>query len=130
MNTDVKKAKLIIKENDYQTLSMLVKSIETETAERLEEELERASVFQDAEMPKDVVAMNSTVHYLDLETNKQSTITLVYPPDVDIEKARVSVLAPIGAALIGLRVGQEIAWPMPQGNVKRIKVVEVKNESL
>jgi regulator of nucleoside diphosphate kinase len=69
--------------------------------------------------------MNSDVVYEDVETGARRSVRVVYPKDSDAASGRVSVLAPIGAALLGLRVGQEIDWRVPTG-VKRIRVAEVR----
>lgn len=117
---------LIMTENDYTKLSAIVANVETKTAEQLELELDRAKVVQENEIPKDVVAMNSVVKFMDIENNQESTMTLVYPNDANIDENKVSILAPVGAALIGLRVGQTIDWPLPNGTTKHLKVIEVK----
>lgn len=118
---------LTMTENDYTKLSALVANVSTKTAEQLELELDRAKIVQENEIPKDVVAMNSVVKFIDMENNQESTMTLVYPNDANIDENKVSILAPVGAALIGLRVGQTIDWPLPNGTTKHLKVVEVKN---
>ncbi|MFN3454460.1 MAG: nucleoside diphosphate kinase regulator [Pseudobdellovibrio sp.] len=114
--------KIIITETDYQKISSLVYALETETTKLLEGELDRAEIVEDEALPKDVVAMNSIVKFKDLEDNSESSVTLVYPHEANIELNKVSVLAPIGAALIGLRVGETINWPMPNGKKKSLKV--------
>lgn len=122
---------LILKESDYLKLSALaagtkLQTLETEvTIRQLEEELGRAALVSPEALPPDVVAMNSTVKYEDLESKKQATVTLVYPHDANLSENKVSVLAPVGAALIGLRVGQEIRWAFPGGREKRLKVLQV-----
>jgi regulator of nucleoside diphosphate kinase len=68
--------------------------------------------------------MNSKVTYEDVKSGKRQTVRLVYPRDANVSKDRISVFAPLGSALLGLREGQEIEWTMP-GGVRRIKVVEV-----
>ena len=117
--------KLILTQADFQQLTSLIKSANPETAELLEEELSRASVVANGELPEDVVCMNSQVRFEDLETGKESMITLVYPHDVNIGENKISVLAPVGLALIGLRVGQVIKWPVPNRKEKRFKVLSV-----
>ncbi len=123
--TNVEQENLIMAETDYVKLSALVAGTSLEIARRLEEELGRASVVPEAELPRDVVAMNSTVKYEEIGAGKQATVTLVYPHDANLEENKVSVLAPVGAALIGLRKGQEIRWAFPGGKEKRLKVLEV-----
>ena len=124
-----KEAQLIITETDFEKLTALVNINRSETSELLEVELSRATVVADDKLPKDVVAMNSTVNYTDVETKKSSVLTLVYPHDASIEEKKVSVLAPMGSALIGLKVGQTIQWPMPNGNTKKVKVTSVSHNN-
>lgn len=124
-----KEAQLIITETDFEKLTSLVNINRSETSELLEVELSRATVVPDDKLPKDVVAMNSTVKYTDVESKKDSVLTLVYPHDASIEEKKVSVLAPMGSALIGLKVGQTIQWPMPNGNTKKIKVTSVSHDN-
>jgi regulator of nucleoside diphosphate kinase len=116
---------VILTKADYEKLSSLLMSAKPEIAELLEEELGRASIVSDGELPRDVVSMNSKVSFKDLDTGKELIITLVYPHDADIGENKISILAPIGAALIGLRVGQVIRWPVPSGKEKRLQVVAV-----
>ncbi|PTL79467.1 nucleoside diphosphate kinase regulator [Vitiosangium sp. GDMCC 1.1324] len=94
-------------------------------AEALEAELGRALVVAPTEVPPDVVTMNSRVVYLDEQSNQTREVTLSYPREASVAEGRVSVLAPIGAALLGLSVGQAIDWPLPGGNHKRLRIVAV-----
>ena len=87
-------------------------------------ELRRARVVPRSQIPPDVVTMNSTVRLRDLETGEEETYTLVYPEQADIEADRLSVLAPVGTALLGYRSGDVIEWPVPAG-VRRFRVEEV-----
>jgi regulator of nucleoside diphosphate kinase len=87
-------------------------------------ELRRARVVPRAEIPPDVVTMGSTVRLRDLETGEDETYTLVYPDEADIEEDKLSVLAPVGTALLGYRAGDVVEWPVPVG-VRRIRVEEV-----
>lgn len=116
---------LIIAQSDYQKLTALLHAANNEGVDLLEEELSRASIVADDQLPKDVVSMNSTVKFTDLDTGYETVITLVFPHDADIEQSKISVLAPIGSALIGLRVGQKIEWPILNGKAKNLKVVSV-----
>lgn len=118
---------IILAEPDYVKLSALVAGTSLEIARQLEEELGRASVVAPEALPRDVVGMNSTVKYEEVGSGKQVTVTLVYPHDANLEENKVSVLAPVGAALIGLRTGQEIRWAFPGGKEKRLKVLEVSH---
>lgn len=117
--------KIYVTEKDYMRLKNLLDTIQNEEFEDLEIELDRASVLSDAEVPHDLITMNSTVRYLNLQDNKESTITLVYPKDANSSEGKISVLAPLGSALIGLRVGQEINWMFPDGKTKTLRILEV-----
>lgn len=97
---------------------------EPECLENLKNELARAQVVAPQEIPPDVVTMNSTVRLTDLETNEEDTYTLAFPSDADIGSGRISVLAPIGTAILGYRVGDTLTWSVPQGQ-RRLRIDEV-----
>lgn len=115
---------ITLSEHDFARLSALVNS-GNPLAETLEGELERASVLPADKMPPDVVRMYSTVRYRNTASDQNTSVTLVYPGEANINAAKVSVLAPIGAALIGLQVGQSIDWALPNAKSVRLEVVEV-----
>lgn len=98
-------------------------------ADQLEFELDRARVLPLEEVPEDVVVMNSDVEYEDVATRQRRRLHLVYPPDADSDAGRVSILAPLGCALLGLRAGQEIDWKMP-GGLRRVRVLAVTREKI
>lgn len=97
-----------------------------EACEALEAELDRADVVPSERVPGDVVTMNSTVTYLDPAAGSTQEVTLVYPQNADFAQGKISILAPIGMALLGLRVGQSLDWPLPDGRVKTVKVTAIK----
>lgn len=90
----------------------------------LRRQLEHAEVVASAEIPADVVTMNSQVRVRDLGSGKVTVYTLVFPRDADFSRNRISILAPIGTALLGLRVGDVIEWKVPAGT-RRLKVESV-----
>jgi len=90
----------------------------------LTEELLRAEVVEPQKIPRDIVTMNSLVKFRDMETREVYMYSIVYPANSDFEKGRISVLAPIGMALLGHRVGDVVEWPVPAG-MRRLKVEEV-----
>lgn len=92
----------------------------------LGEELARATVVEPAQMPADVVSMNSTITCLDEGSGESHLLTLAYPHEADADAGKVSVLAPVGSALLGLAVGQHIHWAMPGGRTLRLKVTSVR----
>jgi regulator of nucleoside diphosphate kinase len=90
----------------------------------LAEELRRAVIVPPDEVPADVITMNSRADLVDLDTGETLTFTLVFPQDAWLEEDKISVLAPIGAGMLGYRVGDEFEWNVPQG-VRRMKVAKV-----
>jgi regulator of nucleoside diphosphate kinase len=113
---------VIVTDRDLARLLPMVES--TAHAASLEGELDRAIVVKQREVPPDVVTMNSRIVYEDCATGARRDVQLVYPRDADPARGRISVLAPVGSALLGLRVGQQIAWRLPAG-IRCIRVVEV-----
>jgi regulator of nucleoside diphosphate kinase len=118
-----------------QNFKRLERLIATYTAKRdrdaltaLEEELGRAEVVNSTCIPPDVVTMNSRVRFIAEQTGEEQEVVLVYPADADVAYHRVSILAPLGSALLGLRVGQTIDWPVPSGQVKRFRVLAVTHQ--
>lgn len=92
--------------------------------EELSRELLKAEVVESAEIPANVVTMNSQVLLLDVDTNESKTYRLVFPRDADLEQNRISILAPIGTAMIGCRVGNVIRWNAPAGE-RRLKIARI-----
>jgi regulator of nucleoside diphosphate kinase len=90
----------------------------------LEHEIERAEVVEPWEVPNNVITMNSTVKLRDLDSGEEFEWTLVYPAGTNANEGRVSVLAPVGTALIGYREGDVVEWPVPGGQI-RLQVEEV-----
>ena len=120
--------KIFITEKDYLRLTNLLKNLEVEPdiLENLEIEIERASILSDDEVPAGLVTMNSTVEYEDLSSGKVTTITIIYPGNETSAGKNISILAPLGSALLGLREGQEINWKFPSGETRRLRVLKVK----
>lgn len=94
-------------------------------AKRLHAEIDRASIVEPRDMPGDVVSMNSSADCVDESSDKHYTLTLVYPKEADADAGRISVLAPVGSALLGLRVGQSIDWPGQGGRTLKLKVIAI-----
>jgi len=90
----------------------------------LQSELDRATIVAPEEVPPEVITMNSTVKFIDDASGTEYRLSLVYPGQTDVPDA-VSVLAPVGSALLGLSVGQSIAWQAPGGRELRLRVLEV-----
>jgi regulator of nucleoside diphosphate kinase len=96
------------------------------TAEFLAREIDRATVVPDTETLQDIVGMESEVVFRDDATGQQKRVVLVYPKDADIERGRISIVTPIGAALIGLSAGQAISFETPSGGLRSLSVLEVR----
>jgi regulator of nucleoside diphosphate kinase len=94
----------------------------------LELELDRAQVLPREDMPANVVTMGSKVVFEDVDTGSRRTAVLVYPEEADVARSRISVLAPVGTALLGLAVGESISWPVPNGRARTLRVVSIENQ--
>ncbi|MCW3478757.1 nucleoside diphosphate kinase regulator [Neisseriaceae bacterium JH1-16] len=114
---------------DYDRLTDLIESVsarEVPGVLALERELERAEVVEPSAMPADVVSMNSRVLVRDTVSGEERELTLVYPRDADFDRGCLSVLAPVGSALLGLAIGQSIVWPLPDGKETRLTVLAIR----
>lgn len=116
---------IYLTQSDLDRLVRLVESQPAKSLEKLEGELARAKVVPRGEIPRDVVTMNSRAIFENETTGERREITLVYPGDADIDAGKISILVPVGTALLGLRVGQSIDWELPGGRKQRYRVVEV-----
>jgi regulator of nucleoside diphosphate kinase len=112
-------------QDDLDRLLQLVEAYPGQRFEKLESELVRAKVVPREKLPKDAVTMNSRVVFEDETSGERREITLVYPGKADIDAGRISVLVPVGTALLGLRVGQSIDWQLPGGERRRYRIVAV-----
>lgn len=98
------------------------------TAEELDAAIAGARVVPVAEVPPDLVIMGSRVAFEDEHTRARRVVTLVFPEEADAAAARISVLAPLGAALLGLRAGQRTEWVIPNGRTTRIRILSVEQQ--
>ena len=94
-------------------------------ADRLLEELSRARVVSAQKLPSNVVTIDRAVTYLDETSGEEKSVTPVYPEHADIERGRISVLTPIGVALIGLTEGASLPWKTRGGEVRQLKILRV-----
>ncbi len=123
-----RKPAITISRSDYETLVRLADAISERNpavSEELAAELDRARVVANANMRDDVVRMGSTLRYV-TDSGEDRTVTLVFPADADIAAGKISILTPIGAALIGLSPGQSIDWESRDGRVHRLTVESVE----
>lgn len=125
MNT---RPKVVISSRDAERLEALLDSLRGQAfpgKAELEAELDRAEVLEPESMPPTVVTMNSTVRFRVASSDDEFELTLVYPKDVDESGGTISVLAPVGSALLGLSQGDEIEWPKPGGGVLQVRIEEI-----
>ncbi|MDZ8118236.1 nucleoside diphosphate kinase regulator [Pontiella agarivorans] len=92
--------------------------------EKLEKELARAQLIAAQDIPADIITMDSKVQVFDLDLGDEYSITLSWPHEANVSENRINVLAPLGMALLGSRVGQKIEWPLPE-SICRLKVIEI-----
>lgn len=119
---------IIMSSIDSDRLYALIESLPKNSVpglDELEYELNRATVVAPKDMPKDIVTMNSTVRFFVEHTQSEFELTLVYPRDVDSDGKTISVLAPVGSALLGLSIGDEIEWPKPGGGSLKVKITQI-----
>lgn len=122
--------KIIITESDRRRLthlltSDLIAAIQSKSyLTDLRTELQRAEIVDAADVPADVITMNSTVSLRDLDTGELETYTLVFPHEANIANSKLSILAPIGTAILGYRVGDVVEWRVPNGS-RHLRIEEV-----
>lgn len=118
-----------ILESDYDLIAGLALRIERsrpELARLLLEEIDRAEMHSDGDLPQNVVRLGSEVDFLDEGTGERRRVRLVLPDEADIGQGRVSILTPVGAGLIGLSTGQTIDWPTADGRSRMLKILSVE----
>lgn len=131
MNAKAQRPPLLLSRLDVERIEALIEQPQFRSlnTDALRGELERADVTEPADVPADVMTMNSTalVRVDDAEFGShEHELTLVYPRDADGGAHKVSVLAPVGSALLGLRVGNAIDWPMPGGRTARLEILTIR----
>jgi len=118
---------IVVAEEDYNRLTALIERMDrtSDVIDGLEEELSRADLKPLSEMPDNIVTMNSRVRFLNEDADQEHEMILVYPHEVGEASDRVSILAPAGAAMLGLAIGDRIEWPMKGRKPIHLKVVGV-----
>jgi regulator of nucleoside diphosphate kinase len=119
---------IMISAVDLQRLEAMLESAQYRDqpgASALQKELERAQVLEPKDLPRDVVSMNSIAECVEEGSGRARELTLVYPRGADAAQGRISVLAPVGTALLGLKIGQSIDWPAPAGTL-RLRVTAIR----
>lgn len=122
------KNQVVIAESDYELIKHVVGTISSAESEMtLAYELSRAKIVKDEHMPENVIRLNSHLVVLDVTDNRELTFTLVLPKYADIKQMKISLLTPMGSALIGFKEGDEVEWKVPAG-LKTFRVLTVSNE--
>lgn len=116
---------ILVTEKDLTRISHVLSFQNGDEFENLELELDRARIIEDDSVPADLVTMNTKFSFLNLHDDKEMTVTLVYPSDANFSEGKISVLAPLGSALLGLRVGQSINWMFPDKKTKTLKITRI-----
>ncbi|WP_106640726.1 nucleoside diphosphate kinase regulator [Allosphingosinicella vermicomposti] len=117
-----------ISETDYELIANHAIRLETrfpEQAKMLFSEIDRAKVYPAEKLPPDVVTLGSVVSYSDDSSGAVRQVRLVVPGEADIEKGQVSIVTPVGVGLIGLKAGQSIDWPCPDGRPRILTILDV-----
>lgn len=120
--------RIVISRIDAERLERLIASLPHRSVPgigELEAELVRAEVVEPEAMPPTVVSMNSTVIFEIESLSEQFQLTLVYPKDLDETGGKISILAPVGSALLGLAEGDQIEWPRPGGGMLKVRIKQV-----
>lgn len=127
--TDHGGSEVVVTAPDYARLRALARarmtSRDRDAAEALADELDRAEVVPPERIAGNIVTMNSRIVFRDEDTGESREVSLVYPEDSNPSEGRLSILAPVGTALLGLAVGQTIDWPLPNRQVRRYRLLEI-----
>lgn len=126
-----RQAQLVLRKDDYELLIGYLRGDTTTDYDRqdlteLQNELKKAKLVEREEFPKDVVRLNSVVKIREADKSREMEITLVTPDKADIKSKKISVMAPIGTALIGFKKGQKVKWQVPAGE-KTYVIMDVQN---
>lgn len=127
------KNRLVLAKEDYEIIMSYVRrglptiTFNRQDAEELEIELKKAKLVHKDELPGDIVRLNSTVTIKEEKENKIMELTVVTPERANIKKRLISIVSPIGTALIGFRKGQQVRWKVPAGK-KTFTIMDVQNQ--
>jgi regulator of nucleoside diphosphate kinase len=118
---------VVLTSQDQDRLEALLETLPANAfpAKELRAELDRSEIVEPEQIPPSVVTMNSTVRFSIDASGDDFCLTLVYPKDVDGSGDKISILAPVGSALLGLSTGDEIEWPRPGGGMIKVRIVEI-----
>jgi regulator of nucleoside diphosphate kinase len=126
----MREGEIVVTEFDENRLRNLVDGVwrwnarDRTHVDHLESELDRAQVVPPADVPADVVTMNSEIAVRDVDSNEEMTFAVVFPSEANVKRQKISILAPIGTAVLGYRVGDTIEWNVP-GRTRRLRIERV-----
>lgn len=129
MHSGTAKPPIHISETDYALIAshaMRLEATAPQVAKMLLDEIDRAEVYSRNELPDDVATLGSAVTFVDENTGVRRRVQIVLPADADIERCSLSIHSQVGAGLIGLRAGQSIEWPYPDGRPRTLRIVDVQ----
>lgn len=123
------RTELLLSESDFKKLSHLVDISRSTATDELDNELAKAEVCSDVELPETVVALYDCVHFRDLKNDRHREITIVMPWEASLTQLKISILSPVGIALIGETVGARVVWPLLNGARSELEVIEIVRRS-
>ena len=120
---------IYITEYDFERLQEMLRTARhsgytQDCVEKLKEEIERARIVSSEKIPGDLVTMNSRIVLEDEQTYQEFTFQVVFPSDSDVDAGKISILAPVGRALLGYKVGDTVEWKAPRG-MRRLKIIKM-----
>ena len=123
------KSNICITDYDLERLRELLRAakrsgMQEEALIKLEKELERARVISSGNVPADLITMNSKVRIKDLDTSEEMIFQIVFPSNANLDECRISILAPVGTALIGYKIGNTVRWQVPAG-IRKLRIEEI-----
>jgi len=134
MKYEDKEKKLYVTEQDMARLEFILDAAfhknnhQEENIKKLMDDMDGAVIVNERDVPTDVVIMNSEVSVMDIDSNEKMTFELVFPEDANLDKKKVSVLAPVGSAVLGYRAGDVVEWNVPSRR-RRLKINKVVQKS-
>ena len=123
------KSNICITDYDLERLRELLRAVkrsgtQKEALIKLGKELERARVISSGNVPADLITMNSKVRIKNVDTNEEMVFQIVFPSDANLDDCRISILAPVGTALIGYKIGDTVRWQVPAG-IRKLQIEEI-----
>lgn len=129
LSADLNLPPITLLSSDFEKINALISNASSresaEVLEYLERELGRADIVEHKDLPSNIVTMHSTVVYSGSESENNRTIKLVYPHEANIDEGKISILTPIGAALIGMHTDEKITWHTPRREERILHVINV-----